>query len=393
MGVRLPRRPAARIRLALLAALAVMALLAGLRAGATGDERVRSDPDPPAAEQTPEPQATRGERPRGAARLSLARRAGLLIVMRFAGTEAPAYVREALREGRSPGVILFRDNIASRESLAVMTRKLHRAAGGLAIVATDQEGGSVRNLDWAAPGSSQNATRSPQAAAAAARAAAEDLLTVGVNVNLAPVADVASVPGSIMGSRAFPGGAGEVAEIVAAAVRGYEGSGAVPVIKHFPGLGGSTLNTDDVPVTLERTPEQLATTDLPPFRAAVRAGAPVVMTSHAIYPALDPKRPASQSRAVLEGLLRRRLGFEGVIVTDSIEAAAISDRMKPETAAIRSLRAGTDLILTTGPGSHLRSLRAIIAEARRSPAFAERITEAADRVLALRDTLRARPRE
>jgi beta-N-acetylhexosaminidase len=111
------------------------------------------------------------------------------------------------------------------------------------------------------------------------------------------------------------------------------------------------------------------------------------MASHAVYPALDASAVASQSREVLVDLLRGRLGFEGVIVTDSIEAAAVSDRMAPETAAIRSIRAGVDLVLTTGPGSHLRSYRAILREARRSPAFERRVTEAAARVLALRRSL------
>ena len=158
-------------------------------------------------------------------------------------------------------------------------------------------------------------------------------------------------------------------------------------VKHFPGIGGATANTDDEPVSLTRTPEQLLSEDLPPFRAAIAAGVPLVMASHAVYPSLDPDAIASQSRYVLHRLLRQRLGFRGVIVTDSLEAKAVTARAGPALAAVRSVRAGADLILTTGAGSHLRALRALVAEAQRSPAFRKRVEESAARVLALKKEL------
>jgi beta-N-acetylhexosaminidase len=379
--VYLSRDPRARRRFAALLAVAAAATVGGVVVGAGGEP---SDPAPQARTQRAQPAATAQPQ---TPRLSLRKRVGELVVMRFAGTEAPRYVLSALRRGRSPGVILFKDNIASPQALRQMTGRLHRAAGGTAIVATDQEGGSIRNLEWAAPAASQGATSTPDAAAVASRDAARDLLAHGINMNLAPVADVASVAGSVMAGRAYPGDAPAVADIVGASVRAYRGTGVVPVVKHFPGIGAATENTDDGAVTIERTAEQLAGDDLPPFSAAIDAGVPVVMASHAVYPVIDDGAVASQSAEVLEGLLRRRMGFEGVIITDSVEAAAISDRMTPEQAAIRSIRAGVDLILTTGPGSHIRSYRALMAEARRSPEFERRVTEAAGRVLALREQL------
>ena len=111
------------------------------------------------------------------------------------------------------------------------------------------------------------------------------------------------------------------------------------------------------------------------------------MASHALYPSLDANAIASQSRYVLHRLLRERLGFGGVVVTDSLEARAVTERAGPAVAGVRSVRAGADLILTTGAGSHLRVLRAIIAEARRSPAFRNRVAESAARVLALKRDL------
>lgn len=378
-----------RRRLAVLGAAALAALVAGLVAGAGSDGQAEREPDEDGAavvrraRAAPEPRSLAAAR-----RLSLSRQVGQLVIMRFNGTGPPAYVPRALRAGRAGGVILFRQNIASRAALPGLVRRLQRGARGSAIVCTDQEGGAIRNLGWAAPTRGQSATSTPALASAAAAAAARDLRAAGVNVNLAPVADVASVRGSVMGSRAFPGRAQSVAALTAAAVRGYRGTGVAPAVKHFPGLGGATRNTDFAAVTVPRTPQQLVADDLPPFRAAIAAQAPLIMASHAVYPALDGDAIASQSRYVLHSLLRERLGFRGVVVTDSLEARAVTVRSGPGRAAVRSVRAGADLVLTTDAGSHLRVVRALLTEARRSPAFRRRVAESAARVLALKRALK-----
>jgi beta-N-acetylhexosaminidase len=378
--------PEARRRRLALAVAAALALVVGVAVGAGHD-----DPQPrstaPRASATPAPPPVKEAR-----KLSLRRQVGQLVVMRFAGAGPPAYVPEALKAGRAAGVILFKDNIASKPALTRLTTRLQRAAGGAALVATDQEGGEIRNLTWAAPAAGQAAAATPERAHADARAAAHDLRAAGVNVNLAPVADVASGP--VMRGRSFPGDAQQVAALTRAAVEGYRGTRVAATAKHFPGLGAAAENTDDAPVSLTRTPEQLLGEDLPPFRAAIAAGVPLVMASHAVYPSLDPRAIASQSSYVLQRLLRKRLGFRGVIVTDSIEAKAVTERSGPAVAGVRSVRAGADLVLTTGPGSHLRVLRALLAEARRSPAFRRRVEESAARVLALKRELGLRaPRQ
>jgi beta-N-acetylhexosaminidase len=382
-----PRHTPARRRLAALAAAAGLALVVGAVIGAGAGDH----PSAPRERAATKPGGT-AARPRAAAvgaaqKLSLPRQAGQLVVMRFNGAGPPAYVPRALRAGRAAGVILFKDNIASRAALPRLVRGLQRAAGGSALVSTDQEGGAIRNLPWAGPAAGQAAEATPQRATAEARGAARDLRAGGVNVNLAPVADVAEGAGSVMRGRAFPGDAEQVAALTRAAVRGYRGTHVAATVKHFPGLGAATENTDDAPVSLTRTPQQLLGEDLPPFRAAIAAGVPLVMASHALYPSLDGSAIASQSRYVLQRLLRERLGFGGVIVTDSLEARAVTERSGPAEAAVRSVRAGADLVLTTGAGSHLRVLRAIIAEARRSPAFRRRVAESAARVLALKRDL------
>ena len=158
-------------------------------------------------------------------------------------------------------------------------------------------------------------------------------------------------------------------------------------VKHFPGLGGATVNTDDGPATIARSAAELREQDLVPFRSAIEAGVPLVMAGHAVYPAIDPDRIASQSQPVIDGLLRDELGFEGVVITDSTEAAAVQAVTLPAEAAVRNVRAGVDIVLTTGRGSYIHVYRALLAEARRDPEFRERVRESAARVVALQRSL------
>jgi beta-N-acetylhexosaminidase len=220
----------------------------------------------------------------------------------------------------------------------------------------------------------------------AARDGARDLRAAGVNVNLAPVADVASGPASVLAGRAYPGGPDEVARLATAAVEAHARERVGATVKHFPGLGSATVNTDDGSATIEDSRAALEVT-LAPFRAAVRAGTPLVMASHALYPALDPDAIASQSRPILVELLRGRLGFEGAVITDSIEAQAVLDRSDVATAAERSVRAGADVVLMTGSGSWNLVYPRLLERARSDPDFRARVGEAAARVLALKRRL------
>jgi beta-N-acetylhexosaminidase len=157
-------------------------------------------------------------------------------------------------------------------------------------------------------------------------------------------------------------------------------------VKHFPGLGGTTVNTDHASTTIGG--KRPTSTDLTPFQAAINAGVPLVMSSHAVYPALDSRHIATQSSAVLEDLLLSKLGFEGVVITDSIEAAAVRATGTTEQVAIRSIEAGNDVVLTTGQGSWNRVYRALLENAKASKAFRTRVRDSAARVLALQNSLR-----
>lgn len=212
-----------------------------------------------------------------------------------------------------------------------------------------------------------------------------------MNVTLGPVADVA-VPGSSLAARAYPGDGAAIGRSAAAAVRAYAQGGVAAEAKHFPGPGRARRNTDDASVTVAASRAALAGSDLAPFRAALAAGVPLVMVSHALYPAYDSARIASQSPLVMRGLLRSRLGFRGVVVTDSIEAQAVLDRSGVAEAAERSVAAGADLVLMTGSGSWRTVYPRLLARARRDPAFARRVRSAAARVGRLQRRLSPRRR-
>lgn len=381
--MRSPRDSVRRRRLAALAVVVATALavLAGILLGAATDGDDRAEPGGrPAASPPPD--------------LPLGQAVGQLLVMAFDGTSAPDYIRRRLRAGQGAGTILFGGNVADAAQLRRLTRAIQRAARGGALVMTDQEGGEIRNVPFAGPAAGQSATATPAAAASAAGEAARGLRRGGIDVNLAPVADVDPPSGGgALPGRLYPGPPRQVAALTAAAVRAHERAGVAATVKHFPGLGRATVNTDDGPATIDASRAEIDAADLEPYRAAIAAGVPLVMAGHALYPAYDPDRIASQSRILLTDVLRGELGFRGVTITDSIEAQAVLDRSDVATAAVRSIAAGADIVLMTGSGSWNLVYPRLLRRAQRDPAFRVRVRESAERVLALKRRLglRARP--
>jgi beta-N-acetylhexosaminidase len=381
MGTERARVRRRRLRLA---AGALAAFAVGAAIGARG-----SDEPPVPAPRTaePTPTATTTPPPEPVDRLSLSQQVGRMVILRFAGTEPPGYVQEALRRRRVAGVILFADNVVDEPQVRALTDRLREASGDLEpLVCVDQEGGDVRILPWAPPEQSAPGQKADGTVREDAAAAGRALRAAGVNVTLAPVADLPSVDGSALAGRAFTSDPDAATAAVAESIAGWQEAGVATTVKHFPGLGGATVNTDDGPATVDRTREQLDD-DLAPFVWAVEAGTPFVMASHATYPALDPDHIASQSPAVIDGLLRDELGYDGVVMTDSLEAAAVQAVSDVEEAAIASAEAGVDLILTTGRGSYRRVFRALLARAREDEAFRERVRASAARVLAAQSSL------
>lgn len=331
------------------------------------------------------------------ARLSDDQLAGLRVVHGFSGAAVPRGLAERIRLGRAGGVILFSGNVPSRPALRALTRRLQalpRPAGLDAplLVMVDQEGGLVRRVPGPPSRSASDlGAAGPRAARAAGRAAGRTLRGLGVNVNLAPVADVAG-PGSALArdGRSFGARPPAVARAAAAFAAGLRAEGVAATAKHFPGLGAARVSTDDAPVVIRRSRTALRGRDMRPFAALVAAGVPMVMTSTAVYPALDPGRPASLSARTIGAELRGRLGFGGVVITDALDTPALATAGGPAAVAVRAAAAGADLVLFTSPAAGARA-RAAIARALRSGDLDRAEAQAsAARVLRLRASLAAR---
>ncbi|MFD8753809.1 glycoside hydrolase family 3 N-terminal domain-containing protein [Kitasatospora sp. NPDC059577] len=283
--------------------------------------------------------------------------AGRRIVLSYAGPTPPPEVLQTIREGRAAGVILFGENITGPEQLAEAVDALKQAAAEAPkprtlLLMTDQEGGKVRRLPGAPELSARRVGSAPNpraAAVASGTGAARTLTDAGLNVNLAPVLDVYDTPDNFIDhhERSFGQDPATVGRLGSAFLAAQQGLGVAATAKHFPGLGTAPLdgNTDERPVTLTAPLQEIRARDEAPYRAAIAAGVGLVMASWAVYPALDPERPAGLSPAVIQGELRGRLGFDGVTVTDAMEAGALAPYGDTGDRAVAAAEAGMDLLL------------------------------------------------
>ena len=280
---------------------------------------------------------------------------GQRLVVAIKGTRPSAAILERIGRGEIGGVVLFGGNIASPAQLRQLTSTLQAAAraGGRPplLIAADQEGGAVRRLAWAGPAdaASDLGRSSMEAIREEARLAGRALRAGGVNVDLAPVADVAG-PESFMAaqSRTFGASPTAVSAAVAGFTRGLGDAHVAATVKHFPGIGAARQNTDRFAIRIAARRPVLER-GLDPFRAAIGAGAPLVMISNASYATLDAK-PAAWSPAV-QRLLRVDLGFTGVTMTDALDGAAATRGRSLSSVAVLSAEAGVDVLLLIGSES------------------------------------------
>jgi beta-N-acetylhexosaminidase len=266
------------------------------------------------------------------------------------------------------------------------------------LILTDQEGGEVRRLPGA-PAMSEKQVGQSRHATALARsggtAAGRDLAAAGITVNLAPVLDVYRQAGNFIDEfqRSYSSDPREVASLGPAFIAAQQATGVAATAKHFPGLGAAaqSQNTDLRPVILNPSLSVLRSVDELPYQAAIASGVKLVMTSWAIYPALDPRRPAGLSPLVLQGELRKRLGFRGVTITDGIDAGAVIPYGSLARRSVLAAAAGADLILcaTTNPEDNtpqqgLTVLRALVSALADHQLSGSSARAAAARILALR---------
>lgn len=309
----------------------------------------------------------------------------------FDGKSLPASLSRWLARGQVGGVVLFSRNVESPSQVRGLCREIRSAAGRrnpLPMIAVDQEGGRVARLKdppftWFPPARACSlfCCRNEDVAEAVGAATAAELRAVGIDVNFAPVLDVDSNPANpVIGDRAFSVDPAVAAALGIAFARGSLSRGILPVAKHFPGHGDTSADSHfDLPV-VRAGRQTLLRRELLPFRRAVRAGIPAIMTAHVIYPALDRALPATLSRAILHGLLRERMRFRGAVISDALEMRAIADRYGIGEAAVLAVTAGCDVVLVCrGENEQAEAIERLAREATGRPAFRRAVAAAAAR--------------
>jgi beta-N-acetylhexosaminidase len=338
-----------------------------------------------------------------AQRLSPSQLAGQRIIYAYAGLKPPESLLAAIRAGEAGGVIFFAPNISSPAQIRGVIGQLQRASMASPVHArllmlTDQEGGEVRRLPGAPKLSEKQIGQSGNAAAqagAAGAGAGQNLRSVGMNLNLSPVLDVYRQARNFIDEfqRSYSSNPRTVATLGAAFISAQQRTSVAATAKHFPGLGSASRrqNTDLGPVTLNSSLATLRNVDEQPYKNAIAAGVKVIMTSWAIYPALDPRRPAGLSPTVIGSELRKRLGFKGVTITDGIDAGAVTPFGNLGKRAVLAATAGADLILcaTTNPANNtpaegIAARNAIVAALAHHQLSQSAAQQAAARILALR---------
>ncbi|WP_432134018.1 MULTISPECIES: glycoside hydrolase family 3 protein [unclassified Streptomyces] len=309
----------------------------------------------------------------------------------FPGTTAPDWLLRRLGEGLA-SVGLFGRNIASPEQLTALTAQL-RAERDDVLVAIDEEGGDVTRLEVRTgssfPGNhALGAVDDTELTRAVAHELGRRLAACGVDFNWAPSADVNSNPDNpVIGVRSFGADPALVARHTAAYVTGLQSAGVAACTKHFPGHGDTAVDSHLALPRIDAGAALLGERELLPFRAAIAAGTRAVMSAHILVPALDPDRPATLSRRVLTDLLRRELGYDGLIVTDGMEMRAIAATYGIERGSVLAVAAGADAICVGGglaDDETVRRLRdALVAAVRSGELAEERLADAAERVRAL----------
>ena len=290
-------------------------------------------------------------------KLTPAQRAGQRVIFSYPGATPPASLLDQISAGQAGGVIFFGENIKSLTQIAGVVAQLNEAHAASPVnspllLMTDQEGGIVRRLPGEPAASEKQVGESadPGAeAAAAGTGAGKNLAGVGMNTNLAPVLDVYRQAGNFDDEfgRSYSMDPNVCAECGAAMITAQQKLNIAATAKHFPGLGAATVdqNTDLGLVTLDVPLADLRSIDERPFRAAIAAGVRMVMTSWAVYPALDPRLPSGLSPTIVGGELRQRLKFRGVTITDALEAGAIASFGTPAQCSVLAAQAGMDVLL------------------------------------------------
>ena len=323
---------------------------------------------------------------------------GQMFVVSVGGTEPDYYIEKMVRERNIGGVILFGHNMEGEDQVEALTGSLQRLSMQTEpavplLVAVDQEGGDIASAPWvsAQPAAAEVGSRGdPTEARRISEQMGKELLRAGVNTNFAPVVDTGF--GAAIGNRSYGEDPALVSRMGVAAVEGFDAAGIASAAKHFPNHGPAVVDSHEELPVVNHDMKTIESYDLAPFRAAVEAGAPMVMAGHLLYPAVDPERPASLSPKWIS-ILREDLGFGGVVVTDDLAMAGASGGETPERAAVEAVKAGADLLVVSSPPQRQAdAYDAVVAAVESGEIPERRVRDSVERLLGVKETYGFAPR-
>lgn len=330
--------------------------------------------------------------------MNLEEKMGQMVMVGVGGPELTPSDQAFISKYKIGNVVLLGRNIVHPAQAQCLTHRFQEIASRRRVpagflVSVDQEGGVVARLtrgETVLPGNMAiGATGSEEYARRAAEVTASEMMALGFNMNLAPVLDINNNPRNPgIGVRSFGEDVSLVARLGVAMIRAYQEAGVVATAKHFPGKGDVTVDSHlDLP-TVAHARERLDNVELLPFAAAIRAGVEAIMTAHVFFPAVEPEPdlPATLSRNVLTGLLRKELGFDGVTLTDDLFMGAITKRFTLGEAAVRAIEAGADIaLLCHDQVQQAAAIEAVWEAVRKGRLSEERVDESCGRILALKE--------
>ena len=322
--------------------------------------------------------------------MTLEEKIGQLLIFGFDGLKPSDEIKGLIKDYNIGGVILFSRNIKDPAQTARLCNSLQEISKTPLFICVDQEGGKVSRLPKPFTQFAGNAaigkSNSVKLAYAFGEITAKELKAVGINANFAPVLDVNTNPDNpIINERAFSNNPNSVSRFGLAVIAGLQDNGVIACCKHFPGHGDTSLDSHHQMPVVEHSIERLNEIELLPFKHAAENDVAAIMTAHVLYKGLDEKYPATLSKKIIHDLLRKEMGFKGLVITDDLEMKAISDNYAIGEAAIGALSAGADIILVCKDHERQKEVRDAVLRAVKDNIITEkRIDESIERIMAVK---------
>jgi len=380
----------------------VPVLLASVLLAGCADEPAQPvEPQPKPTKKTKPPQPDRPTARERAdkqlqeriSKMSTAEKVDQLLYIGVTGTALTQADRTLLQNHALGGVLLLGGNITSTDQLKTFTTAITEAqsADSQAFLGFDEEGGRVSRVPDAqlklSPSLSFGQKNDSELMKEVGRTLGSISRFYGFNMDFAPVLDVNSNPANpIIGDRALSPDPQQVARLGVPLMQGMKTEDVVPVVKHFPGHGDTTVDSHVGLPRVDATKAELEQTELVPFKRAIKEGAEMVMVAHILFPALDKNRPSSLSKEVMTGVLRNELKFDGVIITDDLVMGAITERYGLAQAASLALENGADMAMFSSPGAYASVHKEIMARIKQGKLSATELNQKVGRVLRLKQT-------